>query len=189
MNSALQCIAHCEPLTEYFQNKLYKVELNKTNPLGTRGRLPESYARLLASLFSEDGKQSITPGEFKRTLGEFAPNFSGYKQQDSLEFLEFLMAGIHEDLNRIREKPYKERDLAVSDEPSQEQMEQWGREAWEDHKARNDSIVVDLFHGMFKSTTVCGKCRGVAVTFDPFQDVTVPLPLHKMYHSCLRLEN
>lgn len=39
-------------------------------------------------------------------VGRFAPQFSGYQQQDSHELLAFLLDGLHEDLNRIRKKPY-----------------------------------------------------------------------------------
>lgn len=39
-------------------------------------------------------------------MGRFAPQFSGYQQQDSHELLAFLLDGLHEDLNRIRKKPY-----------------------------------------------------------------------------------
>lgn len=31
--------------------------------------------------------------------------FYGYSQQDSLEFLNYLLDGLHEDLNRVKEKP------------------------------------------------------------------------------------
>lgn len=39
-------------------------------------------------------------------VGRFAPQFSGYQQQDCQELLAFLLDGLHEDLNRIRKKPY-----------------------------------------------------------------------------------
>ena len=35
------------------------------------------------------------------TISKFAPQFSGNAQQDSQEFLAFLMDGLHEDLNRV----------------------------------------------------------------------------------------
>lgn len=41
-------------------------------------------------------------------MGRFAPQFSGYQQQDSQELMAFLLDGLHEDLNRIRKKPYIE---------------------------------------------------------------------------------
>jgi len=181
MSSALQCIVQCEPLTEYFRNKPWKADLNKSNPLGLNGRLAVSYANLISSLFSDSPVQSIQPSNFKRTFAEFNPEFRGYDQKDSLEFLTCLMSGVHEDLNKIKKKPYVERELTFGDNPTQEQQEIWGREAWDAHKKRNDSVVVDVLHGMFKSTTSCDQCQGVAVTFDPFADITVPLPLDKMY--------
>ncbi|NXU60290.1 UBP4 hydrolase, partial [Horornis vulcanius] len=53
------------------------------------------------------------------------------------------------------------------------------KEAWENHRLRNDSIIVDIFHGLFKSTLVCPKCSKVSVTFDPFCYLTLPLPLRR----------
>ena len=41
-------------------------------------------------------------------VGRFQPQFSGYQQQDSQELMAFLLDGLHEDLNRIKEKPYLE---------------------------------------------------------------------------------
>lgn len=52
-------------------------------------------------------------------------------------------------------------------------------EAWENHLKRNDSIIVDIFHGLFKSTLVCPECAKISVTFDPFCYLTLPLPMKK----------
>lgn len=40
-------------------------------------------------------------------------------------------------------------------------------------------MIVDTFHGLFKSTLVCPECAKVSVTFDPFCYLTLPLPLKK----------
>ena len=50
-------------------------------------------------------------------------------------------------------------------------------EAWRNHRRRNDSVIVDTFHGLFKSTLICPECRKVSVTFDPFCYLSVPLPV------------
>ena len=50
----------------------------------------------------------IVPRNFKTSVGRFAPQFSGYQQHDSSELLTFLLDGLHEDLNRIKKKPYIE---------------------------------------------------------------------------------
>uniref|UniRef100_A0A8B9PA23 Ubiquitin carboxyl-terminal hydrolase n=1 Tax=Apteryx owenii TaxID=8824 RepID=A0A8B9PA23_APTOW len=173
MNSALQCLSNTPPLTDYFLEDRYEAEINQDNPLGMRGEIAEAYAELIKQIWS--GRQShVAPRIFKTQVGRFAPQFSGYQQQDSQELLAFLLDGLHEDLNRVKKKPYLELkdangrpDLVVA------------KEAWENHRLRNDSIIVDIFHGLFKSTLVCPKCSKISVTFDPFCYLTLPLPLRR----------
>ena len=40
----------------------------------------------------------VVPSELKRTIGRFASQFSGYQQQDSQEFMSFILDGIHESI-------------------------------------------------------------------------------------------
>ena len=65
----------------------------------------------------------ISPSSFKNTIGKFAPRFTGYsyvlsafssprevcfvstREQDSQEFLRYLLQGLHEDMNRVQQKP------------------------------------------------------------------------------------
>lgn len=49
-------------------------------------------------------------------------------------------------------------------------------EDWEAHLMRNQSLVVDLFHGQFRSSVECKVCGFSSVTFDPFTFLQVPLP-------------
>uniref|UniRef100_A0A3P9IM91 Ubiquitin carboxyl-terminal hydrolase 15 n=1 Tax=Oryzias latipes TaxID=8090 RepID=A0A3P9IM91_ORYLA len=173
MNSAVQCLSNTPPLTDYFLKDKYTDELNEDNPLGMKGEIARVYAELIKQLWS--GKYSyVTPRPFKTQVGRFAPQFSGYQQQDSHELLAFLLDGLHEDLNRIRKKPYIQLKDA-NGRPDKVVAE----EAWENHIKRNDSIIVDIFHGLFKSTLVCPVCAKVSVTFDPFCYLTLPLPMKK----------
>lgn len=57
------------------------------------------------------------------------------------ELLAFLLDGLHEDLNRIKNKPYFEIKDA-SGRPDEEVADEY----WSNHFARNDSIIVDLCH-------------------------------------------
>lgn len=41
-------------------------------------------------------------------VGHFASRFLGYQQHDSQELLSFLLDGLHEDLNRVKNKEYIE---------------------------------------------------------------------------------
>ncbi|KAJ8371314.1 hypothetical protein SKAU_G00113420 [Synaphobranchus kaupii] len=173
MNSALQCLSNTPPLTEYFLRSAYLDELNFTNPLGMKGEIAEAYADVIKQMWS--GRHySVVPRIFKTKVGHFASQFLGYQQHDSQELLSFLLDGLHEDLNRVKNKEYIElRD--ADGRPDQEVAE----EAWRNHRRRNDSVIVDTFHGLFKSTLVCPECHKVSVTFDPFCYLSVPLPVSK----------
>jgi ubiquitin carboxyl-terminal hydrolase 4/11/15 len=170
MNSALQCMSATAPLRRFFLSRQYEKDINKDNPLGCGGELALVFGELLDALWA--GRyHSFAPREFKHQLERFAHQFQGYQQHDSQELLAFLLDGLHEDLNRVKKKPFVEAvegcgrpDQVVADE------------AWEAHKKRNDSIVVDEFMGQLKSTVECDVCDRVSVTFDPFMYLSVPLP-------------
>ncbi|KAJ1953547.1 hypothetical protein EC988_002928, partial [Linderina pennispora] len=173
MNSALQCLGHIGELTRYFVSNVYTSELNRDNPLGMKGAVASSYGRLSKAMW-ELGRGAYAPRAFKQTIAQWAPQFRGYNQQDAPEFLAFLLDGLHEDLNRILSKPY----IEVPDANGRPDAEVAG-EQWEIYKKRNDSVVVDLFQGQYKSTLVCPKCENVSVTFDPFMYLTLPLPVQR----------
>jgi ubiquitin C-terminal hydrolase len=47
MNSALQCLSNTVELKEYFVSGKYKSEINKTNPLGMKGKVAEEFGALI----------------------------------------------------------------------------------------------------------------------------------------------
>jgi len=173
MNSALQCLSNTQPLMKYFNTNTYKHDINTTNPLGMHGKIAEAFAELLHQLWNGQN-HFVIPRAFKMQVGRFAPQFSGYQQQDSHELLAFLLDGLHEDLNRVKQKPYIEMkdDMGRPDEVV-------ASEAWTNHSRRNSSIIVDYFHGQFKSTVECPECKKRSVTFDPFCYLSLPLPVKK----------
>ena len=89
---------------------------------------------------AQGGVASVAPKGFKAALARFAPQFQGYAQQDAQELLAFLLDGLHEDLNRVRVKPYApEADAAGRPDKA------LAAEAWANYRKRNDSVVVDHF--------------------------------------------
>jgi hypothetical protein len=153
MNAALQCMSNVPPLTSYFMSGYHMKELNRANPLGMRGEIAKEYGDLVHTIWS--GRNTyVAPRAFKQKVGQFAPQFSGFQQHDSQELLAFLLDGLHEDLNRIYKKPY----IEIKDDDSRPD-DLVAAEAWENHKRRNDSVITDLFHGLFKSTLICPTVR------------------------------
>ncbi|KAK0583770.1 hypothetical protein LWI29_002751 [Acer saccharum] len=169
MNSAIQCLAHTPELVDFFLGD-YRKEINYENPLGLKGELVLAFGDLIRKLWAPRALP-VAPRMFKLKLTNFAPQFSGYNQHDSQEFLAFLLDGLHEDLNRVKCKPYIEAKDA-EDCPQEEVAEEY----WRSHRARNDSIIVDLCQGQYRSMLVCPVCKKVSVTFDPLMYLSLPLP-------------
>ncbi|URE22783.1 ubiquitin carboxyl-terminal hydrolase, partial [Musa troglodytarum] len=168
MNSAIQCLVHTPEFARYFRED-YRQEINWQNPLGMVGELALAFGELLRKLWAP-GRTPVSPRPFKTKLARFAPQFSGNNQHDSQELLAFLLDGLHEDLNRVKHKPYiKSKD--TDGRPDEEVADEY----WANHIARNDSIIVDVCQGQYKSTLVCPVCGKVSVTFDPFMYLSLPL--------------
>uniref|UniRef100_A0A8B9LIQ5 ubiquitinyl hydrolase 1 n=1 Tax=Astyanax mexicanus TaxID=7994 RepID=A0A8B9LIQ5_ASTMX len=170
MNSVIQSLSNTRELRDYFHDRAFETEINCSNPLGTGGRLAIGFAVLLRALW-KGTHHAFQPSKLKAIVASKASQFTGYAQHDAQEFMAFLLDGLHEDLNRIQNKPYTE---TVDSDGRQDEVV--AEEAWQRHKMRNDSFIVDLFQGQYKSKLVCPMCSKVSITFDPFLYLPVPLP-------------
>uniref|UniRef100_W4VR89 ubiquitinyl hydrolase 1 n=1 Tax=Corethrella appendiculata TaxID=1370023 RepID=W4VR89_9DIPT len=171
MNAALQVLFNTSPLTQYFRKNMHLYELNTTNKLGTKGQLAVKYSELLKEVWTASTR-SVAPLKLRFCVTKYAPQFSGGGQHDSQELLDWLLDSLHEDLNRVMEKPYTE--LKDSNGRADEIV---AHEAWNLHHSRNQSIIVDLFYGQLKSKVSCLTCGHESVRFDPFSLLSLPLPV------------
>ncbi|XP_057703169.1 ubiquitin carboxyl-terminal hydrolase 8-like [Corythoichthys intestinalis] len=183
MNSILQCLCNTPNMAEYFNNNYYLEDINRSNILGHKGEVAEEFGVIIKALW--DGLyKCISPRDFKITIGKINDQFAGYEQQDSQELLLFLMDGLHEDLNKAdNRKHYKEEENDHLDD----QMA--ADQAWRKHKLLNESIIVALFQGQFKSTVQCQTCHRKSRTFETFMYLSLPLASTSKcsLQDCLRL--
>ena len=90
----------------------------------------------------------------------------------------FLLDGLQEDLNRVLKKPYIEKPDSTDEMVHNPQLlKEMADTCWDIYKARNDSVITDLFAGMYKSTLNCPICDKVSIIFDPFNNLTLQLPI------------
>ncbi|XP_041031112.1 ubiquitin carboxyl-terminal hydrolase 8 isoform X3 [Carcharodon carcharias] len=169
MNSILQCLCNTPHLAEYFNKNYYQQDINRSNILGHKGEVAEEFGVIMKTLWSGQYK-CISPRDFKGRIGKINETFAGYIQQDSQELLLFLMDGLHEDLNKADRKRYKEEDTNGLDDTRTAEL------AWQKHKRLNESIIVALFQGQFKSTVQCLTCHKRSRTFEAFMYLSLPLP-------------
>ncbi|KFP39472.1 Ubiquitin carboxyl-terminal hydrolase 8 [Chlamydotis macqueenii] len=183
MNSILQCLCNAPHLAEYFNRNLYQDDINRSNFLGHKGEVAEEFGVIMKALWTGQYKY-ISPKDFKITIGKINDQFAGYSQQDSQELLLFLMDGLHEDLNKAdNRKRYKEENNDHLDDFKAADL------AWHKHKQLNESIIVALFQGQFKSTVQCLTCHKKSRTFEAFMYLSLPLASTSKctLQECLRL--
>jgi hypothetical protein len=181
MNTALQCLLSTTEFTHFFLRGFFKKEINVDNPLGKQGKIAEAFKLLTDEMHSHTetwlprlnqwgySVHSFEPLHFKRAISDLnAGMFRGFEQQDSQELLSSVLDGIHEDLNRVKKKPYVEN--VVGDGTNDAAV---AGEAWDRYKMRNDSFVVDTFQGQMRSRVTCNECHNMSVSFDPCRDVSV----------------
>uniref|UniRef100_A0A1I8FC90 ubiquitinyl hydrolase 1 n=1 Tax=Macrostomum lignano TaxID=282301 RepID=A0A1I8FC90_9PLAT len=125
-------------------------------PHGLTGDVAEQFSVVVQALWA--GRYAcVSPYDFKHTIGRHAEAFAGNEQQDSQEFLLFLLDGLHEDLNRAHDLS------ATRSGPGPGTC------------LINESIMVELFQGQFKSTLVCEQCHYKSITFDAFMYLSLPV--------------
>ncbi|XP_060799876.1 ubiquitin carboxyl-terminal hydrolase 2a isoform X2 [Neoarius graeffei] len=169
MNSILQCLSNTHSLRDYCLHNSYRRDLNNSNRTNTA--LMEEFAKLIRTLWTSSTSDVIIPSEFKTQIQRYAPRFVGNSQQDAQEFLRFLLDGLHNEVNRVTVRPR----VATEDFDHLSDDEK-GRMMWNRYLAREDSKIVDVFVGQLKSSLTCTECGYCSTVFDPFWDLSLPIP-------------
>ncbi|KAI5954277.1 DOA4 [Candida jiufengensis] len=179
MNCMIQCLVST-PLTPFFFTS-YKQHINYKNILGTKGQVTEAFADLMLNMLKN--KNGVyNPTRFKKTMGQFSQQFKSCDQQDCIEFLNFLLDGIHEDLNQMAILDAKEKQKITELTPEQEKsreilpIRQASTIEWERYLKLNFSIVVDQFQGQYLSRLKCLTCKFTSTSYNAFSILSIPVP-------------
>ncbi|XP_030378299.1 ubiquitin carboxyl-terminal hydrolase Usp2 isoform X2 [Scaptodrosophila lebanonensis] len=163
MNSVIQCLSHTTELTRFLRSH------HGTRTGATKDQLIlNEFAKLIQEMWTAN-VHSVTPVELKRAFSTKHRMYSDYNQQDAQEFLRFFLDSLHSALN----SGVKGEMLNIDDNLSDNKKADL---TWEWYARHENSLIRDLFVGQLKSTLKCTTCGNTSVTFDPFWDLSVPLP-------------
>lgn len=174
MNTILQCLFHCGSIAQYFTQGVEEIHINSQSPM--KGKLAISFSILCQEIYHPDNHlSSVKPILFKNAITNMAAQFDGIEQQDAHELLRFLLDGLDEDMK------FNEREDIVSKSLSEDQLEmlkpvEQGDYFWSKHVSKNSSFITDAFCGQFRSTVTCTVCGHKSYCFDPFYDLSLPIP-------------
>ncbi len=113
---------------------------------------------------------SIRPREFRTTLGRLNDRFKGTDQQDAQEFLNFLIDGLHEEVNIAFGRGY-----FVFPELKDRNVWDVAAECWSINLLRNWSLFSFVFTGQLGSELTCKACGGRSWSFEPFTFLSLPI--------------
>ena len=181
MNTALQCLINCTELSDYFFNNKYLKSINKEKPT----LVLNSYVNLINEYFgftsntttyNKEDKTCIRPETFKRSIATYNKMYSGYQQQDAMEFITYLLDGLHETLNFNIEK------IAKSEDKEETTMKLVLERNPSDKTIDSESEISNLFKGKFRSSLYCPSksCNNIFITKEDFFALTLPIELPKV---------
>lgn len=181
MNCILQCLLGTTRLAEVFLNGEYQVQLDSR--LGHNGYIANSFARLVRAMYQSAlhcprGQVSyISPKEIVGVCGNISEVFRGYEQQDCHEFLNFLLDGLHEDLNVRGNKPGL-KALTEREEAKREAMNvhEASVNEWMRYLFNNESLISRHCQGQYLSRLECRVCGTTSTTYNPFSCLSIPIP-------------
>lgn len=149
-NSVMQNLLAISRLRDYFLN----VELSF-------GPLTIALKKLFAETKPEVGLRNvINPRSFFGCVCSKAPQFRGYQQHDSHELLRCLLDGLCSEELGFRKRNSASEENGIS--------------------SNQDPIFVDyLFGGQIASTVCCVECGHSSTVYEPFLDLSLPVPTKK----------
>ncbi|TKR80891.1 hypothetical protein L596_014876 [Steinernema carpocapsae] len=204
MNAALQALSNCPPFCNFFRSSFENLYVNETN----RTRLPVaiSLSELIRAMWSDEHKHFVGPNVLLTKIRTQCPQFRGYNQQDSQEFIRCFLDLLHNELKRPIY--YKcEQDSVESRSSSEASEDSNMEEVFEtadsgcssdmDETSQSDnksaaeggsepqgmpkvlsftSLVEDVFNGELESSVKCLSCQTVSRTTEKFQDLSLSIP-------------
>lgn len=187
MNSILQCISNINVLNRYFCSGKYKEDLNRSPHNPTRGEVAEEVAQVIRHLWMGQYR-SIACRDLKAVVGKYMDQFRGSVQQDSHEFLTFLMDWLHNDLKIQKEELGKE--LLLSKKNADVDAITGAINAWNVFRSKHESFMLTAFFVQQVSTVQCSSCSAKSMNYEePTSNLTLLLPsaARCSLSDCLRL--
>ena len=193
MNAAIQCLVHTPSLADFFLSQQYKVYLSTSDKVGS------FFADVVQKIYTPTNdaysyyagrSESVSPDDFHEGFcdDEVAPQFAGWRQHDSHEFLRVLIDLLCDDLkDSARCQENKAIRQATEEDLEHMNLQSKADYWWKCHLTQNASFITDEFCGQLVSTIQCSVCGTNRYCFDPFYDISLPFPTeerssHKNQH-------
>ena len=185
INSILQILSNTPELMYYYISGLYKkdIKIIQGKKKGyVSGKLSEEFSKLLTNMWI-DNKKVANPQDIKYAMADLNYVFNNNNQQDSSEFLIFLLNLLHEEINK--EKVGQKNVFYEPPKGEDESDITASQRFWDLFRRKNNSIIIDLFYGQIKNSTRCLSCGHISTSFEVFNILPIEIPILKKINVLL----
>lgn len=209
LNCIIQCLLGTHELTKIFLNNSYEKHINLNSKLGSKGVLAKNFALLVNTMYNHAlttantrqantasssnvlNRKKITktnpvrPQQFRVAVGSVNTLFKDSSQQDCQEFCQFLLDGLHEDLNQNGgNPPLKELSKEAEEVREKLSLRIASSIEWERFLTTDFSVILDLFQGQYASRLTCKICETTSTTYQTFSVLSIPIPHDSNKTAC-----
>ncbi|VDD93746.1 unnamed protein product [Enterobius vermicularis] len=169
MNATLQALFNTLPLRRIFLSQSYLNDINRTNRKGTRGICSVAFSALMEAAWS--GKYSVINPSFFRSIfvSHVNHDFGDFKQHDAQEFQIFLLAALHEDMDKVQEPKIFEQNYTGKN------LQKEALEFEENWRLYTNSLINDVFRCITLSVKKCGTCNYKSVSFEEITQLSIAI--------------
>ena len=154
INSIIHCFFNSTDLSKYFLKKKYLNDLNIADYLLNKNTLVYYYNNLIDKMWKNDSKENMEIGH--KNFLNFLIKKLDYDIDDKSslnnvrEIISFILINFHKELKRTNNPKLI--------------------------KSKEESIISDLFQGIYQTTFSCSKCGNVSIIYDFFNYLLLSIP-------------
>ena len=196
INSIIQCLSNCDIFRDYIFNDkfiehiLYTLKKDDIDyEKSISDLLIYQFYKILKYIWNEKNI-NVKPTTFKKKLGKKFNFFDNYDQNDSQEFLQFLLNTFNDEIkikikissNIISDDIIKKIKDFSEDELLEYLQNDYDKNIKEiaylyqtKYLNNNYSVINYLFHGMFLSELTCPITNKISCSFEPFFMISIPI--------------
>lgn len=164
----IQCLFASTAFRDLFLDNRYE---NYYNPKFKKSKLAPSLAQLFKKMYLNGGC-SIVPSGFLKNCVKLRPDLNiPNEQQDTQEFLMFLLDQLHDELSNS--------DVVVNDYPELMEHESLGKEyeTWFDGVIKQGfSPISSIFQGQLQDSLTCTNCGFKSSNYSSFYMLSLVIP-------------
>ena len=167
INAIIHCLSNNIGLTKYFLNDVYVNDINICDYLSKKETLYNKYYFLLKKMW-ESPKTGVNLSQAYKDFVKLLIISIKIDHNDNsamnniLEILCCFLNCLHKELNRY-----------INFEKVEEEKEE---SFVESYLRKDNSIIIDLFQGIYQSCLSCSKCGNVSIIYDFFKYILLTIP-------------